>query len=134
MWLSRSEENQSIASFKTEADKKFLLAIAFGYFEALVRLGDPAKTRAEAGRLKTLNNLLDATGQEAFMYEDWVDLTLNLLEQTASISSAQDNEAALLEAFNDLETANAITQHFRVRPSIVFSITEHNIDFFFFQR
>ena len=48
------------------------------------------------------------------MYEDWVELTLNLLEQTASISSAKDNEAALLEAFNDLETANAITQHFRV--------------------
>lgn len=64
-----------------------------------------------------MNNLLDATGQEAFMYEDWVELTLNLLEQTASIESAQDNETALLEAFNDLETANAITQHFRVRSS-----------------
>ena len=62
-----------------------------------------------------MNNLLDATGQEAFMYEDWVELTLNILEQTASITSVEDNEAALLEAFNDLETANAITQHFRVR-------------------
>ena len=55
------------------------------------------------------------------MYEDWVELTLNLLEQTASISSPEDNEAALLEAFNDLETANAITQHFRVRFFFVLS-------------
>ena len=49
------------------------------------------------------------------MYEDWVEETLNLLEQTASISSPTDNEAALLKAFNDTDTANAITQHFRVR-------------------
>ena len=55
------------------------------------------------------------------MYEDWVELTLNILEQTASISSSEDNEAALLEAFNDLETANAITQHFRVSPCSTFT-------------
>ena len=92
-------------------------AIAFGYFEALVRIGDAAKIRTEAERLKSLNNLLDATGQEAFMYEDWVEVTLELLETTARNLSTQDNEAALLKAFNDQETANAITQHFRVSAS-----------------
>ncbi|KAL9101028.1 MAG: hypothetical protein Q9163_003670 [Psora crenata] len=92
-------------------------AIAFGYFEALVRVGNPKKTRGEAERLRSLNKLLDDTGQEAFMYEDWVELTLSLLEQTASASAGPDKEAALLKAFNDLDTANAITQHFRMITS-----------------
>ena len=90
-------------------------AIAFAYFETLVRMGDPAKMQSEIERLRSLNNMLDATGQESFMYEDWVEETLNLLEQTATIPSPQQNELALLQAFNNADTANAITQHFRVR-------------------
>ena len=78
-------------------------------------MGDPAKVQSEIERLRSLNNMLDATGQESFMYEDWVEETLNLLEQTATIPSPQQNEVALLKAFNNADTANAITQHFRVR-------------------
>lgn len=76
---------------------------------------DPAKIRSEVERLRSLNNMLDATGQESFMYEDWVEETLGLLEQTAAIRSPQQNEVVLLKAFNNADTANAITQHFRVR-------------------
>ena len=52
------------------------------------------------------------------MYEDWVEVSLDLLEQTASISSSRENEVGLLKAFNDEETANAITQHFRVKDPL----------------
>ena len=48
------------------------------------------------------------------MYEDWVEETLNLLETTASIPDREKIGTVLLQAFNDLEKANAITQHFRV--------------------
>jgi len=94
-------------------------AIAFGYFEAFNRLGSSAKIRVEAERLKSLNQLLDETGQEAEMYEDWVEVTLELLEKMAGMSSIKDKEVALLEAFNELETANAITQHFRVGSTFI---------------
>ena len=57
--------------------------------------------------------MLDATGQEVYMYEDWVEETLKLLEETAS-TPRKDIPKLLLDAFNDLEIANAITQHFRV--------------------
>jgi len=53
------------------------------------------------------------------MYEDWVEVTLELLEKMAGMSSIKDKEVALLEAFNELETANAITQHFRVGSTFI---------------
>ncbi|KAG8534281.1 uncharacterized protein KY384_001125 [Bacidia gigantensis] len=92
-------------------------AIAFGYCEALLRIGDATKIRAEIERLKTLNNLLEATGQQEFMYEDWVEVTLELLGKMADNISAWSNETMLLQVFNDLESANAITQHFRMITS-----------------
>ena len=77
-------------------------------------MNDAAKIQAEVQRLKSLNNTLDATGQEAYMYEDWVEETLDLLEAAAT-KSKSEIDTVLLEAFNDLDKANAITQHFRVR-------------------
>ena len=78
-------------------------------------MGEPAKLQAEAARLKSLNHMLDATGQEAYMYEDWVEETINLLEKV-SITPPEDIPKLLLGVFNNLDEANSITQHFRVFP------------------
>ena len=51
------------------------------------------------------------------MYEDWVDETLALLEATAS-APATRIATLLLQAFNDLDKANAMTQHFRVSACV----------------
>ena len=58
------------------------------------------------------------------MYEDWVEETTQLLEKVAS-TPVNATEAVLMDAFNDLEKANSITQHFRVRyfSSIVVQAT-----------
>ena len=93
-----------------------------------MRLGSPSKIHGEAARLSSLNNLLDATGQEKYMYEDWVEETIQLLERVAS-TPADDTEAVLMEAFNDLEKANSITQHFRVR-SLPLSVVQATISLF----
>ena len=89
-------------------------AILFGYFEALLRLGDPMKVLAEESRLKSLNNLLNAVGFQEDLYEDFVDETLSLLRETATSIPCQDNGAALLSSFNDAGVSNAIITHFRV--------------------
>ena len=86
----------------------------FGYFEALLRLGDPMKILAEESRLKSLSNLLNAVGFQEELYEDFVDETISLLRQTAASIPCQDNGAGLLDSFNDAGMSNAIITHFRV--------------------
>lgn len=78
-----------------------------------------AGLQAQATRLNALNDLLDATGQEKYMYEDWVEVTLDLIQTLSNLhhDSALAKEK-LFEIFNDLESANAITQHFRVCESL----------------
>jgi len=94
--------------------------MSYGYVEAVMRCGDPVKIKVLIERLKSLNNLLDATGQEAYLYEDFVAVLPDLLEEMITKFPTLNNEETLLSRFNDLETANAITQHFRVRfPRVV---------------
>lgn len=91
-----------------------LQALAFGYFETLLRLGDPAKVRAEAARLKGCNTMLDAVGFTEVVYEDFTEQTLLLLEGIAASLPNHDGGASLLTSFNDVEISSAITYHFRV--------------------
>lgn len=86
----------------------------FGYFEALLRLGDPMKILAEESRLKSLNNLLNSVGFQEGIYEDFVDETITLLRATAASIPCHDDGAALLASFNDAGLSNAIITHFRV--------------------
>lgn len=89
-------------------------AIAFCYFETLLRLGDRHKIMAEETRLKSLNNLLNSLGFQEHLYEDFVESTLDLLRQISASIPNQDDDAALLAAFNDPEISNGIITHFRV--------------------
>lgn len=93
-----------------------LQALAFGYFEALVRTGDSLRVQSEIVRLKSLNNLLNAVGHESDLYEDFVEETLGLLERTrVDMDMMKDNERMLLASFNDAGIAAAVITHFRVR-------------------
>ncbi len=93
-------------------------ALAFGYFETLLRLGDVPKIRAELARLKGCNEtMLEASGFDVGMCEDFTDVTFEMLE--AMISSLPNHEggASLLASFNDDSISAAVTYHFRVRAA-----------------
>ena len=92
-------------------------ALAYGYFEALLRANDAMRIQSEIVRLKSLNNLLNAVGNDPMLYEDFVQETLDLLERTRVDLACVENEAMLLASFNDAGITSSIITHFRVsRP------------------
>ncbi|KAL8816544.1 MAG: hypothetical protein Q9191_008310 [Dirinaria sp. TL-2023a] len=93
-------------------------ALAFGYFEALIRTGDSARVQAEAVRLKSMNNLLSVLRQDAEIYEDFVQETLDLLERTR-VDMNEDHGRNLLASFNDDGISAAVITHFRIDPYAV---------------
>lgn len=90
-------------------------AIAFSYFETLLRIGDKARILEELTRLKSLNNLLNQAGFAEHLYEDFVAETLDLLSEIAYSLPSSGDDAGLLKAFNDAGISSAIITHFRVR-------------------
>ena len=89
-------------------------ALAFGYFEALLRIGDPDKIRTEMVKLTSFNKTLVNLGYDTMLFEDFVDATLELLERTAASLPNHDGEAIILQTFNEDETSSQIVYHFRV--------------------
>ena len=93
---------------------ELLQALAFGYFETLIRLGDISKIRAEIERLKGCNRMLDVVGYSEDTYKDFTDETFELFEQLAANLPSNNSTALLLNTFNDEGLSAAITYHFRV--------------------
>lgn len=91
-----------------------LVALAFGYFETLLRSGNRGRILEEQTRLKSLNNLLNRVGFDKDVYEDFFDETFNLLGELASLTPAPVAASTLLERFNDDAVSSAIITHFRV--------------------
>ncbi|KAL2037943.1 hypothetical protein N7G274_009418 [Stereocaulon virgatum] len=89
-------------------------ALAFGYFEALLRIGDKAKVHTELTKLQNYIKRFESVGFPDFAYEDIVDVTFDLLRQTAASLPNSDGGAALLAAFNDVSTQNSLVYHFRL--------------------
>ena len=102
-------------------------ALAFGYFEALLRIGDRSKILEELEKLKDYNKRLDAIGLTPEVYEDFTEATFDLLRQTAASLPSHDGEARILTAFNDTEISSQITYHFRVRSLLLTSLTRRTI-------
>ncbi|KAL1630577.1 hypothetical protein SLS54_000448 [Diplodia seriata] len=86
-------------------------AVAFGYFEALQRVGDRHKFLEEQSRLRSLANLLNQIGLQADVYEDFADETLGLLGKLAKSPTVDDR--LLLEAFNDQMASLGIITHLK---------------------
>ncbi|KAH8897568.1 cysteine proteinase, partial [Thozetella sp. PMI_491] len=97
-------------------------AIAFGYFETLVRHNNQALIRAEVERLVGLNDFIkNVGGIDPYIYEDMVEETFTLLKNISVALPAQDEAMAiLLSTFNTPELGNSILYHFRLLASSQF--------------
>ncbi|GAB7336968.1 hypothetical protein MBLNU457_g2393t2 [Dothideomycetes sp. NU457] len=89
-------------------------AIAFGYYESLLRIGDHGKFAQEEARLKSLRNTVEQSGQQVDILEDFEDAALSLLKETATTIGAPDAEDKLVTAFNDDFNQNYIITYFRM--------------------
>jgi len=78
-------------------------AIAFTYFEALIRTADADKFQDEEARLNSLGNLLEQIGYVRDIWIDFADSAFELLRTLANSLRNMDGAAAdiLLQAFND---------------------------------
>lgn len=88
-------------------------AIAFGYYESLLRTGDHNKFLQEEVRLKSLRNICKAAGFDLDILETFEDTALDLLRTTAATLYMPHAEATLVEAFNNEEIQNFVITYFR---------------------
>lgn len=86
------------------------LAVAFSYFETLLRIGDSHKFLEEETRLKSMRNILNDAGFQEHLYEDFAEDTIDLLRETAT---ATDAGASLLQTFNDSNRAMSIITYLK---------------------
>ncbi|MCJ1393566.1 hypothetical protein MMC18_006441 [Xylographa bjoerkii] len=90
-------------------------AIIFALFEILLRSGSRGKCLDQISRMKSMeNSLKSAFNCEEFVYEDWRDCTLELLQWIADSIPCTDDAAALTEKLNDPSIAGAVIQWFRL--------------------
>ncbi|KAF2270788.1 cysteine proteinase [Lojkania enalia] len=94
-------------------------AIAFTYYEALLRMGDVSKFEFEEVRLRSLNNLLNSAGFVEDVYVDFADEAYELLQKLAASLRDMDGTAptTLLNTFNDPSIAMAIITYFKLLAS-----------------
>lgn len=97
----------------------FHTAVAFGYLERLLYLGDSGKCFQEEARLRSLSNVLNSAGFDAYLYEDFADATFNLVRDVANAIDAGNGDEVLLNAFNDESTQNYVITHFKVRSDTI---------------
>jgi len=93
------------------------VAIAFGYYDCLLKIGDRNKFHQEEARLKSLRNTIALAGYQLDMLEEFEDAALDLLKDTAKTLGSPDSESKLVEAFNDEFIQNYVITYFRVRIS-----------------
>ncbi|KAF2132169.1 cysteine proteinase [Dothidotthia symphoricarpi CBS 119687] len=94
-------------------------AIAFTYFEALLRVGDANKLEDEEARLNSMGNLLDHIGYPRDIWMDFAEEAFELLRTLANSLHAMDGAAPdiLLRSFNDLGVSMAIITYFKLLAS-----------------
>jgi ubiquitin thioesterase protein OTUB1 len=91
-----------------------IVAIAFGYFEALLHVGDVTKFEVEEARLSSVNNLLNLAGHSEDLYIDFADEAYELLRKLAGSLQVGNGAGLLLEAFNDYSVSMAIITYVKV--------------------
>ncbi|KAH8726777.1 peptidase C65 Otubain-domain-containing protein [Phaeosphaeriaceae sp. PMI808] len=94
-------------------------AIAFTYFEALLRLQDVNKFGDEEARLNSMGNLLDHAGYSRDIWIDFADEAFELLRKLADSLQRMDGAAddILLETFNDINVSMAIITYVKLLAS-----------------
>ncbi|KAK6502286.1 hypothetical protein TWF506_002869 [Arthrobotrys conoides] len=94
-------------------------ALAFGWFELLLRTGDAKRIEVEHNRLEALCKMFKDLGMADYLYEDFVAETLKLLKAIGE-SPVIDNpydDAVLVEAFNEDDISNSIITHLKLLTS-----------------
>ncbi|KAF2757311.1 cysteine proteinase [Pseudovirgaria hyperparasitica] len=94
-----------------------LTAVAFTYFETLQRLGDLGKFDEELARISSMRNLLEHSGYDRYMWEDFEAETLECLQRTRDAVSTNDDGLALLNTFNDESMSMSIITHLKLLAS-----------------
>ncbi|KAF1841609.1 cysteine proteinase [Cucurbitaria berberidis CBS 394.84] len=94
-------------------------AIAFTYFEALLRVGDVTKFEDEEARLNSLGNLLDHIGYSRDIWIDFAEEAFELLRSLANSLRNMDGAAPdiLLQSFNDMGQSMAIITYVKLLAS-----------------
>jgi ubiquitin thioesterase protein OTUB1 len=90
-------------------------AIAFSYFETLLRIGDKGRIMGELARLKSANQLIVSSGVPLDIFEDFAQETFELLEKCADSVPTVRDDTAILGPFNSEDVSSSIITHFRVR-------------------
>ncbi|KAJ4989858.1 Ubiquitin thioesterase OTUB1 [Stagonosporopsis vannaccii] len=107
-------------------------AIAFTYFEALLRLGDGQRFADEEGRLISMGNLLDNIGYSRDIWIDFADEAYDLLRKLGHSVEVMDGNAAdiLLQAFNDMGISMAIITYFKPSQLLASAWVQNHADDF----
>ncbi|KAI7457765.1 cysteine proteinase [Hortaea werneckii] len=92
-------------------------AIAYGYFETLIHLGDSNKFLEEEARLRSLSNVLNQAGYDALLYEDFADAMFDTLRKVHNALQTGDAETILHEDFNDEALQNYIITYLKTLTS-----------------
>lgn len=111
MWMERSV---CVTSANVSPLTGFFLAIAFAYFESLLKSGSKSMFLEEETRLKSLTNLMNIAGYDKWSYEDFADQTYDLLRKYMGKVGDPNAEALLTADFNDEGIQNCIITHFKV--------------------
>jgi hypothetical protein len=91
-----------------------LAAVAYGFLERLLHIGDSGRFLQEEARLRSLANVLNAAGFVPYLYEDFADELFDLMRRLATALDEGNGEEALLDAFNDENLQNCVITHMRV--------------------
>jgi ubiquitin thioesterase protein OTUB1 len=102
------------ASHQRRRRTNIIPAVAFGYLERLLYIGDTGKFYEEEARLRSLSNVLNQAGFEPYLYEDFADELFNLIRSIANAIGEGNGDEVLLNAFNDETVQNYIITHFKV--------------------
>ncbi|CAI7617563.1 unnamed protein product [Penicillium pancosmium] len=102
-------------------------AVAFGYFETLFARRDPTHLQRELARIKSLSLLLDQVGQPEHLYKFFVEATADIFDRTfAAIQNGEQDEAFLVNAFNEEYNSNAVLAYFRLLTSAWMKLNPHS--------
>jgi hypothetical protein len=93
-------------------------AVAFGYLERLLYIGDTGKFYEEEARLRSLSNVLNQAGFESYLYEDFADELFTLIRSIANAITEGNGDEVLMNAFNDESIQNYVITHFKVRSCV----------------
>lgn len=118
MRMERYVRRKMAVTTRTGAKEPSFLAVAFGYYEALIHHGDLNRFGMEEARLKSIAPLMTQAGFNPTVIDDFADEAFDLLRELANaMAEGLDAGGLLVDKFNDDVVQNYIITYMRVRLS-----------------